>query len=433
MRNFSKSTIISLSSFLETKNCVLHLRTILDWQRIQKKVQQTKTWCTLCPGLRDKERTQSRCSTWQNRRTKRVPYSIECVEDMLQKSWLSRWTFYRYSRSIPQRSSLSWITTRSRMDTNLQKKTIHIVSLQRKRKNTKDNGILLWTNQAKMGLWSFDPIFELLSRSQIVYTASHANKLKSLFLQNNSVWHHSSSTSWWDKNWKWAHKIIKVIFFLLLLVSFHSRWRSTVTDGVCRQGHLTRHFSHANCTFNDMHITLHGSRRATQCVCVRASFHLHVIHDVLLSVVGPRSVLLLFLSVVYLFSSTLYLFFSRHSIFNVDTAEGINHCASAQRAHGDVPSSHRLWAQPPRQLRLLRDFCNDLPGWIRRHRYGAFVLVRCRTRRWDYGKSAIFTTVHSGARRTSEPETSLSLLRRKFVATSVLFRTHKYGETRVRT
>ena len=33
-----------------------------------------------------------------------------------------------------------------------------------------------------------------------------------------------------------------------------------------------------------MHIPLHGSRRATQRVCVRASFHLHVIHDVCLSV-----------------------------------------------------------------------------------------------------------------------------------------------------
>ena len=37
------------------------------------------------------------------------------------------------------------------------------------------------------------------------------------------------------------------------------------------------------------------------------------------------------------------------------------------------------------------------------------------TRRWDHRKSAIFTTVHSGARRTSEPETSLSLSWRKFV------------------
>ena len=86
-----------------------------------------------------------------------------------------------------------------------------------------------------------------------------------------------------------------------------------------------------------------------------------------------------------------------------------------------------------RQLRLLRDFCNDLPGWNRRHKYWAFVLVRCGTRRWDYRKSAIFTTVHSRARRTSEPETSLSLSWRKFVASSVLFRTHEYGETRIRT
>ena len=33
-----------------------------------------------------------------------------------------------------------------------------------------------------------------------------------------------------------------------------------------------------------MHITLHGSRQATQCACVRESFHLRVIHDVCLSV-----------------------------------------------------------------------------------------------------------------------------------------------------
>ena len=41
---------------------------------------------------------------------------------------------------------------------------------------------------------------------------------------------------------------------------------------------------HAVCTFNYMHITLHGTRRATQRVFVRASFHLHAIHDVCLIV-----------------------------------------------------------------------------------------------------------------------------------------------------
>ena len=70
--------------------------------------------------------------------------------------------------------------------TNLKKKTIHIISLQRNREDTKDNVSHLWTSQAKMGLWNFDPSFELLSLSKIVYTASQAKKLKSLFLHNNT-------------------------------------------------------------------------------------------------------------------------------------------------------------------------------------------------------------------------------------------------------
>ena len=35
------------------------------------------------PKLRDKERTFSWCLTWQDRRTKRVPLGLECVEEML--------------------------------------------------------------------------------------------------------------------------------------------------------------------------------------------------------------------------------------------------------------------------------------------------------------------------------------------------------------
>ena len=112
----TKSTMFSLSSLLESRNCVLYLRTMLDWQRIQKKISKTKTGCTLYPELRDKERTQSWCSTSQNLGSKRVPYGLECVEEILQESLLSRWTINRYSRSIPQRSRLLLITTRNRMD-----------------------------------------------------------------------------------------------------------------------------------------------------------------------------------------------------------------------------------------------------------------------------------------------------------------------------
>ena len=86
-----------MSSVLETRNCVPHLRTMLDLQRIQKKVSQTKTGYTLYPELRDQERRCPWCSTRQDRSTKRIPYGLECVEEMLQESRLPRWTFHRFS------------------------------------------------------------------------------------------------------------------------------------------------------------------------------------------------------------------------------------------------------------------------------------------------------------------------------------------------
>ena len=61
--------------------------------------------------------------------------------------------------TIPQRSSIVNHNSQSggqnnsaKSGTNLQKKTIHIISLQRKGEDTKDNGILLCKKQAKMGL-----------------------------------------------------------------------------------------------------------------------------------------------------------------------------------------------------------------------------------------------------------------------------------------
>ena len=55
-------------------------------------------------------KAQSWCSTWQNRRTERVPRSLECVEDMLQESWLSRWTFYRYSSGRTESCNAVWVS-----------------------------------------------------------------------------------------------------------------------------------------------------------------------------------------------------------------------------------------------------------------------------------------------------------------------------------
>ena len=52
----------------------------------RRKFNKLRPGCAPCPELRDQERAQSWCSTWQNRRTKIAPKSLECVEEMLQES-----------------------------------------------------------------------------------------------------------------------------------------------------------------------------------------------------------------------------------------------------------------------------------------------------------------------------------------------------------
>ena len=78
--------------------------------------------------------------------------------------------------------------------------------------------------------------------------------------------------------------------------------------------------------------------------------------------VGCFLVLSSFSLSLFYFLSTVYLLSVLHINFhNVESAEDLTQCAPAQWGvllHGDTQPSHRLWAQPPRQLRLVRDFCN---------------------------------------------------------------------------
>ena len=72
-----------------------------------------------------------------------------------------------------------------------------------------------------------------------------------------------------------GNELVRIFLSDLLFVTVgfvYSRWRSTVTDGRCRQVHITRYFSHVLYTIRCAN-SLHGSRRATQRVCVRASCH----------------------------------------------------------------------------------------------------------------------------------------------------------------
>ena len=156
-------------------------------------------------------------------------------------------------------------------------------------------------------------------------------------------------------------------WFRLQLIAIHcNRWE------VCRQIHLTRNFSHAHCTRLIMCILTAW----LMCLYARVipSCHPWWAFDRPFVVRLFVFVLLLFLSVVYLFSSLSYLYSDLHSFFHVDNAKGNTQCAFAQWGvlpPGGIPSSHSLWAQRPWRLPLLRDFWNDHPGGIRRHKYGA--------------------------------------------------------------
>ena len=191
------------------------------------------------------------------------------------------------------------------------------------------------------------------------------------------------------------------------------------------------HFAHNH----TVHITLHGSRRATQCVCSAHSFHLHVIHDERLIV---RS---LSVSSCLSFSCFSLLFTSSLPYPTCTLTSTCSPMPTASReltavpSHnrgvlpsGDLPSSHRLWAQASWRLPLLRDFCNDLPGWILWHRYGALVLVWRGTRRWDHRESAIFTTVHSGEKNQRTEDKLIAPMKKVCCQLSPFSHTQERGD-----
>ena len=144
---------------------------------------------------------------------------------------------------------------------------------------------------------------------------------------------------------------IRWMFVLLLRMGWMRRTWMTKR----RRRSVDRNTSHAIFLKHLAHvITLTSWLKVSQC-----AFHSILMSSLMLCVwafVG-RS---LFLSLLFLFF--FYLFSVRHSILNVVTVEGENHCTHAEwevLPHGDIQSSHRLWAQAPRRLRQLRDFCND--------------------------------------------------------------------------
>ena len=88
------------------------------------------------------------CSTRQDRSTKIIPYGLECVEDDVRKSTpkvniLQEFTidFSEIQLIVNHNSQSDGQNKSAKRWTNLQKKTIRIISLHRNFEDTKDNGI----------------------------------------------------------------------------------------------------------------------------------------------------------------------------------------------------------------------------------------------------------------------------------------------------
>ena len=129
------------------------------------------------------------------------------------------------------------------------------------------------------------------------------------------------------------------------------------------------------------------------CVWVLSVLWLSVPH-----LVVPFSVFLLFHS-----SSTLTLSWTLSSIWSSPGryTEGTPPNEESGPLAETTPF-HKLWAQHPWRLSLLRDHWNLPPRAFHRHDG----LVR-GTQLRDHRQSALFTTVHAGARKTSRRKTSL--------------------------
>ena len=305
------------------------------------------------------------------------------------------------------------------------------VSLQRKRKDTKDNGILLWTKQAKKGPMELRSDFRaaVLMKNRPHHEPGEQVE-EPIHQDQYRRWHPSSCTSWWDKsgwNWKWSHIFLNwssfcYSWFRLQSIAIHCNRRDVHID--------TLHTWFFSCT---LHMWSHSHRgsRCLRCAVPPSTWNpcCHMFERAL------------FVLVLSPFSSSLTSIFSLSlstcslSCTSTSTMLSPPRVETTALTHNEeycpVMIHNPLTGYEPK---LLDNFdYSETSAMIFQDESGDIDTERCGTRRWDYRKSAIFTTVHSGARRTSEPETSLSLSWRKFVTSSVLFRTCKYGETRTRT
>ena len=279
VRNYTRSTKFSLSSLLESRIVYLN-RLRLDAISILDFVIN--------------KRRYPWCSALQHRGTKRIPPGLECVEEMLSESRLPRWTCFSYSRSIPVfqfmvNHSSQGQNKSAKSGMNLRKKTIRTNSLQKKREDTKDNGIFLWNKAGKNGPVKLRPDYRaaVMMNNRLHHESREPIEEPIHPGQQRRIRQGQEVCSSWP-TYRMAilafiSKLLEVVrirmelegspqncFFcsslFFVTVGFVYSWLwSTVTDGVCGQNTLTpRIFSHI-CT----HFILVNLHRMAQGVARR--------------------------------------------------------------------------------------------------------------------------------------------------------------------
>ena len=163
---------------------------MLDLQRIQNKVEETKTGCTLYPELRDKERRYPWCSTRQDRGTKIIPPSLECVEEMLQrKSTPKVFTGIhdRFLRDPVYRESqlaIGWTDQECKEWDELVAKEDHTYKLTPEEKRRyKGHWYLTLNKTGKNGPVKLRSDYRAAVTMKNRYTTNHENQLKSPSIQ----------------------------------------------------------------------------------------------------------------------------------------------------------------------------------------------------------------------------------------------------------
>ena len=214
--------MFSLSSLLESRNCVLYLRTILGCQRIQKKVQKLRLDALSIPNyVIKKGRSHGvRHGKTEEQKEYRVSWNAwkRCCKKVGSQGGHFTGIHDRFLRDPVQRESqlaLGWTEQKCKDMEAFAKEdhTYHLTPEEQRR--YQGQWYLTLNKSGKNGLMKLRCLYQ---------KSSLAKKLKSIFLQNQyRRWHpfqaHRSGTSLNGIGIELIRFFV-VIFFLLQLVSF---------------------------------------------------------------------------------------------------------------------------------------------------------------------------------------------------------------------